>query len=274
MSLKRVSILPQIILFILSAIWIIPIVGILLMSVRPESEIIAGWWKINPFTFTLEAWKVVWHRYPLASAFINSMLVATLSTLLPVLLAPAAAYAYQYLHFPGRKLTLLILVNAFVLPNQVLILPLFRTFRQVGLIDNYWSVILPQTGLAFAWSVFMVKVFLKDFPYSIIEAARIDGSGNIRTFYKIVFPNLTTVISSVAILQFMWSWNDLLMPMLFLRANVTLPPLLARIKGALEPNWDLVAVASIITTLLPILVFIYFQKALGGGATISSGDKG
>lgn len=258
----------------MSALWVIPIIGILLMSVRPESEIMTGWWKIHPFTFTLDAWKVVWQKYPLGSAFINSVIVSGLSTLLPVVLAPAAAYAYQYLRFPGRKLTLLLLVNAFVLPNQILILPLFRIFRQMGLIDNYFSVILPQTGLAFAWSVFMVKVFLKDFPYSIIEAARIDGSGNLRTFFVVVFPNLVTIIASVAILQFMWTWNDLLMPMLFLRENVTLPPLLARIKGALEPNWDLVAVASIITTAIPILIFIYFQKALGGGATIASGDKG
>jgi alpha-glucoside transport system permease protein len=265
---------PLIVLGIISLIWLIPVVGILLMSFRPEIEIISGWWRFRPFTFTLNAWITVWERYKLGPSFFYSVLLAGFSTLIPVFTSSAAAFAYQFLRFPGKKVTLLILVNAFVLPTQVFIVPLIKLWRELGLIDNLLSCIIPFVGRSFAWSVFLIKIYLEQFPGSLIDAAHIDGCNNLRTYWNIVLPNALTPIAAVAILQFMWTWNSLLLPMLFLREKIPLPVMLARIQGTNEPNWDMVAVAAIVTTSVPLAVFLFFQRHFSAGSTISSGGKG
>lgn len=265
---------PVAVLAVLAVIWIIPLAGIVMMSIRPEAETVTGWWVLDPFTFTLDAWGEVWANYPLGDAFLNSVLIAGFATILPVLFAPAAAYAFHYLKFPFRRVLLLILVNAFVVPNQVVIIPLFKLWRELGLIDNYLSVVIPFVGLSFAWSVLLVKNFLSNFPRSLIDAAQVDGCGHLRTYFHIVLPNSLTAMTAVAILQFMWTWNSLLIPMLFLRDNATLPVMLSKISGAYEPNWDQRAVATIITSILPLLIFLVFQRYFSADGKNNSGSKG
>lgn len=255
-------------------VWLAPLAGIILMSIRPEGEITSGWWVVTPFTFTLEAWVTVWENYPLGAALYNSFCVAALATIFPVLFAPAAAYAFQYLHFPFRTALLLILVNAFVVPNQIVIIPLFQLWRELGLIDTYWAVVIPFTGLSFAWAVFLVKSFLANFPRSLIDAAQVDGCGHLRTYFYIVLPNSLTSMAAVAILQFMWVWNSLLLPLLFLREKQTLPMLLSTIAGTYEPNLDQRAVATIITSIVPLVVFLLFQKYFSADGKNKSGAKG
>ena len=124
-----------------------------------------------------------------------------------MLTAPAAAYAFHYLQFPLRRATLIIIINAFVLPQQVVIIPLFRLWREAGLLDNIAAVIIPFVGLSYAWSIFLVKSFLEDFPKDLIEAARIDGCGPINTFTRVILPNLVSPIAACGILQFLWCWT-------------------------------------------------------------------
>lgn len=123
--------------------------------------------------FTLEAWQTVWTKYPLAPAFLSSLKLTGLATLLTVLLAPAAAYAFQFLKFPGRRILLLVIVNSFVLPQQVVIIPLFTLWRDLHMIDNVWAVLIPFVGLSFAWSIFLVQSFLAEFPRELIEASKL-----------------------------------------------------------------------------------------------------
>ncbi|MGI9499822.1 MAG: carbohydrate ABC transporter permease [Geminicoccaceae bacterium] len=265
---------PVVIMAVAALVWLAPLLGIAMMSVRPEGEITSGWWTLSPFTFTLDAWGEVWENYPLWDALVNSFWVAALSTIFPVLFAPAAAYAFHYLKFPFRRALLLILVNAFVVPNQVVIIPLFKLWRELGLIDNYMSVVIPFAGLSFAWAVFLVKNFLNGFPRTLIDAAQLDGCGHLRTYFYIVLPNSLTPMAAVAILQFMWVWNSLLLPMLFLRENTTLPVLLSSISGAYEPNLDQRAVATIITSIVPLLIFLMFQRYFSADGKNQSGAKG
>ncbi len=265
---------PILVMAAAALLWLVPLAGIVMMSIRPEVEITGGWWRLDPFTLSFDAWVKVWESYPLGRAFLNSVLVATMATVIPVLFAPAAAYAFHYLKFPFRRALLLILVNAFVVPNQVVIIPLFKLWRQTGLIDNYLSVVIPFVGLSFAWSVLLVKNFLGNFPRSLIDAAQVDGCGHLRTFFYIVLPNSLTAMAAVAILQFMWTWNSLLIPMLFLRENATLPVMLSTISGAFEPNWDQRAVATIITSILPLVIFLVFQKHFSADGKNRSGSKG
>lgn len=265
---------PTIAMGCCALVWLAPLAGIVLTSVRPEGELTSGWWVLSPFTFTLEAWSTVWVNYRLGAALWNSFAVAILSTIFPVLFAPAAAYAFHYLKFPFRRILFLILVNAFVVPSQIVIIPLFQLWRELGLIDSYWAVVIPFVGLSFAWSVFLVKSFLANFPRSLIDAAQVDGCGHLRTYFYIVLPNSLTSMAAVAILQFMWVWNSLLLPLLFLRENQTLPVLLSTIAGSYEPNLDQRAVATIITSVVPLLVFLVCQRYFSADGKNYSGAKG
>lgn len=267
---------PRWIILLVGAIgclWIVPIIGIVVTSFQTPDSIARGWWHFSQNEWTLNAWRSVWQNYPLAESFWVSAKVTLLATVLTMVTAPAAAYVFHYLRFPLRRPVLILIINAFVLPQQVVIIPMFRLWRDLGLLDNIAAVIIPFVGLSYAWSIFLVKSFLEDFPRELIEAARIDGCGPISTFTKVILPNLLSPIAACGILQFLWCWNSLLLPMLFLRGDVTLTVLLARIAGTYDPNIDQQAVAAIVTAAIPLLVFVLFQKQFAAGNQATSGGK-
>ena len=134
-------------------------------------------------------------------------------------------------------------------------------------------MLIPYVGMSFAWSIFLVKNFLEDFPKELVEAAKIDGSGPLTTFWYVVLPNALSPVFAVGILQFLWTWNALLLPMLYLRTNIPLPVMLARVSGTYEVNWDLRSVAAIVTAIVPLVVFLIFQRQFAAGAETRSGAK-
>ncbi|WDR06428.1 carbohydrate ABC transporter permease [Devosia rhodophyticola] len=257
----------------IALLWMIPLVGVVVTSLRPLTQTTLGWWNPDDFSLTLDAWTTVWTKYPLLDAFWVSVKIAGLSTLIPVILAPMAAYAFQFLKFRFRRVLLILIINAFVLPNQVVVIPLFRLWRELGMIDNIWAVIIPFAGMSFAWAVYLVKNYLEDFPKELIEAAMVDGCGPIARFFHVVLPNSITPIAAVAILQFLWTWNGLLLPVVFLRSDIPLTALLARIQGQYESNWDQMSVAAIVTTVVPLVIFVVFQRFFTAGASTKSGSK-
>ncbi len=258
---------------VIAFIWMIPIIGVIVTSFRPQQDIILGWWRLDNLTFTLSAWIRIWGEYPIAHAFWVTLQLAGIATVSTMLLTPAAAYAFHFLKFRFRRILLIIIINAFVLPQQVVIIPLFQLWRELGLIDNFLAVLIPYVGLSFAWSIFLVKNFLEDFPKELIEAARVDGCGPLSTLWHVVLPNMLTPIFAVGILQFLWTWNALLLPLLYLRTGIPLPVLFARIAGTYDLNWDLRSVAAIITTIVPLIVFLVFQRQFAAGAQTRTGTK-
>ncbi|UXN73262.1 carbohydrate ABC transporter permease [Devosia sp. A8/3-2] len=135
------------------------------------------------------------------------------------------------------------------------------------------AVLIPYVGMSFARSIFLVKNFLEDFPKELIEAAKIDGCSPIKTLQHVVLPNATSPIFAVGVLQFLWSWNALLLPMLYLRSMVPLPVLLTKVSGTYEMNWDLRSVAAIVTTIVPLIVFVVFQRQFAAGSQTRTGAK-
>jgi len=258
---------------LISIVWIIPLLGIVITSIRPEADTVLGWWRLDHIELTLDAWFKVWSKYKLADGFWVSAQLAGIATIGSMLLTPAAAYAFQFLKFPFRRTLLIVIINAFVLPQQVVVIPLFTLWRQMGLIDNLLAVLIPYVGLSFAWSIFLVKNFLEDFPKELVEAGKIDGAGPISSFFYVVLPNTLAPIFALGILQFLFCWNSLLIPLLFLRTEVPLPVVFAQISGMYDPNWDLRAVAAIVTTIVPLIVFLIFQRQFAGGSFTTSGSK-
>jgi ABC-type glycerol-3-phosphate transport system permease component len=258
---------------VIACIWVVPVLGIVATSLRPPSEVQLGWWNLDKVTITFNAWIKVWSQYPLAQSFAFTALLAAIATAGTMLLTPAAAYAFHFLKFPFRRVLLILIINAFVLPQQVVVIPLFILWRDLKMIDNIAAVLIPYVGLSFAWSIFLVKNFLEDFPKELIEAARIDGCGPIKTLLHVVLPNATSPIFAVGVLQFLWTWNALLLPMLYLRSMQPLPVLLTKLAGTYESNWDLRSVAAIVTTIVPLLVFVVFQRQFAAGSQTRTGAK-
>ncbi len=146
----RARFLVTAIVGIVAIIWMIPVIGIIVLSIRPPSEVVLGWWRLDQVTLTLDAWRNVWSKYPLLQSLITTIKLAGLATLASMLLTPAAAYAFHFLKFPFRRTLLIIIINAFVLPQQVVVIPLFQLWRQTGLLDNILAVLIPYVGLSFA----------------------------------------------------------------------------------------------------------------------------
>lgn len=257
----------------IAALWIIPVLGIVIMSIRPTAESALGWWTTQTITFTLDAWRSVWDKYPIVESLWVSFKLTCIATSMTMLLTPAAAYAFHFLKFPLRRTLLIVIINAYVLPQQVVVIPLFQLWRDWGLIDHMAAVLIPYVGLSFAWSVFMVKNFFEDFPKELIEAAKVDGCGPLSTFFYVVLPNSLASIFAIGILQFLWTWNSLLLPLLYLRSKVPLPVLFAQISGTYDSNWNLRAVAAIVTTLVPLIIFVLFQRQFASGSMSRSGSK-
>ncbi len=221
---------------VVAFVWVIPIIGIVVTSLRPAGSSALGWWRFENLDLTFDAvWIRVPDKYPLAQSLWVTVQTAGIATLCHNDPTPAAAYRlpfftislchaadpdHQRLHVP---------------PQQVVIIPLFTLWRDMGLIDNILSVLIPYARpLLRLRSIFLVKNFFEDFPYELIEAAKVDGCGPLSTFRHIVLPNSLSPIFAVGILQFLWTWNALLLPMLFLRSNIPLPVLLARISGSYD----------------------------------------
>jgi len=262
-----------IVVALISMVWIVPLLGIVITSIRPSPDTVLGWWRLDHIQFTLDAWFRVWDKYKLFDAFVVTAKLAGIATIGSMILTPAAAYAFQFLNFPFRRTLLIIIINAFVLPAQVVVIPLFTLWRQMGLINNIASVLIPYVGLSFAWSIYLVKNFLEDFPKELVEAGKIDGCGPIANFFHVVLPNSLSPIFAVGILQFLFCWNSLLIPLLFLRTEAPLPVIFAQISGTYDSNWDLRAVAAIVTTIVPLIIFLVFQRQFAGGSLTTSGSK-
>ena len=145
---------------VIATIWVIPVFGIVITSIRPPSEVALGWWRLDHVSFTLDAWIRVWSEYPLAQSFWFTGMLAAIATLGTMLMAPIAAYAFHFLNFRFRRVLLILIINAFVLPQQVVVIPLFTLWRDLKMIDNIAAVLIPYVGLSFAWSIFLVKNIL------------------------------------------------------------------------------------------------------------------
>ncbi len=258
--MKRKPLWPVPILYVIMLVWIIPVVGILVMSVRPSVEIMRGWWVMKPFTITIENYIKVWNRFNLGRALMASMAISISSTVIPIFLSSSAAYAFHFLNFPGRRMMLLVFINAFILPHQVLVIPLMKLWRLSGLMDNLISCVVPFVGLSFAWSIYYFKTFLNGFPTDLIDASRIDGCSQFRIYWNMVIPNTLTALASIGILQFIWTWNSLLFPLIFLRQNIPITVALTRAKGEYDPNWEQLSAGTVIAIAIPLLVFIVLQR--------------
>ena len=200
----------------------------------------------------------------------NTVFMAVMAMLLTCITASMAGYALAKKRFPGRKLVFSIMICAMALPKQVILIPLLKEMSFFNLHDNIWSVILPTVGWPFG--VFLMKQFSETIPGEMLEAARIDGAGEVRTFVKIVLPMVTPGIGALAIFTFINSWNDYFLQLIMLnsRNNLTISLGIAKLQAEMSNDFGLIMAGAALAAIPIIAVFLMFQKYFTQGIAMGA----
>ena len=280
---------------IIAVLWTIPTFGLFISSFRPAELIrTTGWWTIfaNP-GFTLENYRDVLFSSSgsspqLGAYIVNSIAIALLATIIPLVFASMAAYAFAWMRFRGVGVLFIIIFALQIIPLQMALVPVLQIFStvlrpmQAWLHDvipiipeqNYLPLWIAHSMFALPLAIFLLHNFISEIPADVIEAARVDGATHGQIFFRIVLPLAVPAIASFAIFQFIWVWNDLLVALIFSGGTQDVAPLtqrLAELTGTRGQDWQLLTAAAFISIVIPLIVFFslqrYFVRGLLAGST-------
>jgi alpha-glucoside transport system permease protein len=347
-SMKRGSVIVNLVLIFICFVWLIPTVGLLVSSFRTPGDIqLSGWWTVVPHpdqvkasempipsgldtngvmtiegatgTFeqfragikTADGRQVIWvgnkragrieiqqqqltantnftldnyghvltgKDYELKSAdgsvqvvrgddmsgaFINSLVVAIPSTLIPILVAAFAAYGFAWMRFPARAVLFTLVVAMLAVPLQIALVPILRDYVTLGLNGTFLAVWLAHTGFGLALAIFLLYNYISELPRDLMESAFIDGASHFQTFWRLIMPLSVPALAAFAIFQFLWVWNDYLVALIFIGAKSdtqVVTQRLAEIVGSRGDDWHLLTAGAFISMLLPLFVFFALQR--------------
>jgi alpha-glucoside transport system permease protein len=251
---------------LIAVLWSIPTFGLFISSFRPPSLIAStGWWTglVPPWQFTIQNYQAVIQGQGFGQAFLNSLIIAIPGTILPIAFGSFAAYAFAWMKFPGRDFFFLLIVAMLVIPNQIALAPILNIFTSIGLTGQYASVWIVHTAFGLPFAIFLLRNFFAALPKDLIESAKIDGASSFRTFWSLILPLSVPALASLAIFQFMWVWNDLLIALIFLGGSADKAPLtlaVANLVGSYGENYQLLTAAAFISMALPLVVFFALQR--------------
>jgi multiple sugar transport system permease protein len=237
-----------------------PLLWMLSVSFMPQGQASSFPPPLLPHGPTLDAYRQLFAMEGMARSFFNSMLLAGLATLLSLSFNVTAGYAFAKLRFRGRDRVFQMLLGALVIPGQVAMIPLFLMLKYMGLVNTYVGVLVPSFASVFA--IFLVRQYALSIPDELLEAARIDGAGELRTFLSIVLPGLAPILVTLAVFSFLGSWNDFLWPLIMLSNErlQTLPVTVASLAREHPFDQELMMAGSVITLLPVLVVFLMLQR--------------
>jgi alpha-glucoside transport system permease protein len=267
----------HIIIVLISVFWLLPTVTLLFTSVRSIQDISTSiWWTIlwTPHQFTLDNYRSVLNAagsIGMGQAFLNSVIITVPATIFPILVGAGAAYGFAWLRFPLRNTLFLLLVALQIIPLQMLIIPLLKIFTSWGINGNYPALWIAHTAFGLPLIIYIMRNFMSGIPYDLLESGRIDGAGDVGIFWRIILPLTTPAIAAVAIFQFMWVWNDLLVALVFAGPSTAPMTVIVRtLIGQFGQGWHLMTAAAFISMALPLVIFFSLQRYFVTGLTAGS----
>jgi alpha-glucoside transport system permease protein len=256
-------------------IWFTPILGLLINSLRPPAEISSsGWWTVfvEPL-LTGFNYQQAMSISRVDESILTSLAIAVPTTIITTLLSAIGAFAFTRMPFRGQVFLSLVLVALLVVPPQVTLVPILRVYSAAGLQGMVPAVWLYQVGFTIPFGIFLLRGFFASIPGDIFEAAEIDGAGTLKMFTTIALPLAGPVLAALAIMSFLWSWNDLLIPLLFLGGSDLSQPITVQVAGMVQTTGqgeNLLMASTFVSVLLPLAILIglqrYFVRGVLGGA--------
>jgi multiple sugar transport system permease protein len=265
--MKRITagkVIQYVLAYAFAVIWIVPFLGVVVTSVSPFAEVVRGWWNVNPANMSLRNYAGAWAHstMPIGRGMANSLIVTVPATIVPMLLGSMAAYGFLRFRFPLRNAMFVAIILLLAIPQHMVAVPLFQILNGLGLINSYLGLIIAHCAWGMPWIVLFLRGYFSTLPPEVEESARIDGAGTMKTFFRVVLPMSWPGLASVFALQFTWVWNDFFLALITiyhpdrLVATQRIPLL----RGQYHVDWGILTSAAVLTTLVPLLVFILLQK--------------
>jgi multiple sugar transport system permease protein len=243
-----------------AVITLIPVAWMILTALKTPAEVAADPPTWIPKTLRWANFSDAWNFAPFGRYLLNSLIMAGGIALVQVVTSALAAYAFARLRFPGRNLLFYIYLGTLIIPPQVTVIPQFLIVRELGWVDTYEGLIIPQAFTAFG--VFLLRQFFLGIPFELEEAARIDGASRWACFWRIILPLSGPALASLAIFAFMFHWNNLLWPLIVSNTDKTIPIVvgLTRFQGEHGTDWQLLMAASVLATLPVLAAYFAAQR--------------
>lgn len=259
-------------------VWSIPTLALFISSFRDPTEIASnGWWNAitNPFDLTFSNYETVMDQRGMGRAFVNSLIIAVPSTVLVLLVASMAAYAFAWMSFPARNSLFLIMVGLLVVPLQMTLIPVLRLYTHLEVdteipilggrifgVGSYPGIWLAHTAFGLPFAIFLLRNFFASIPRELMESAYLDGASDVRVFFRIILPLSVPALAALAIFQFLWVWNDLLVALTLL-SNPDLAPMTLNITNLVSSfgsSYQLLTAAAFLSMVVPLIIFFALQR--------------
>ncbi|MDB5052209.1 MAG: sugar transporter ATP-binding protein [Bacilli bacterium] len=264
--MKSNNLLSTIVLWTIGILFLLPIYWLLVSSLKSDAEITRFPPTFFPKTLVWQNYPDIWSRLKIGITFTNSLIVAVPTVALTVIFSSMAGYAFSKKRFLGRDVMFTGLVATMIVPPTVLLLPLFFIITKLGMFDSLLSLIVPFSVTVFA--IFFTKQYIDDIPDEMLEAAKMDGSSDVRTFIQIVIPLIRPALTALVIIDFVQNWNSFTMPLVMLQSEskFTLPLKLALMaQDTISVPWSKILAANAIALMPALAVFLVLQREFING---------
>jgi alpha-glucoside transport system permease protein len=253
----------HLVLALIGVLWLVPTLGLVVTSIlAPGNFTEFGWWKIfsKPSLATLENYRGIFHNGPITHSLWVTAQIAIGGTVLPIIIAALAAYAFAWLEFPGRDWLFIVVIALLVVPLQMALIPIFSLYNSLHIFDTVLSLVLFHTAFGLPFAIFLLRNFFVGIPKDVLESARIDGASEARIFLRLILPLGLPANASLAIFQFLWTWNDLIVALTFGRDTQPITVAIFSQLGEFGSNIEIIAPAAFISLVVPLAVFFAFQR--------------
>lgn len=276
-------VLLTIILGVISLLWIFPSLGLVITSFRTKADAdSSGWWTVftAPFQqdWTLSNFTQAWESLNVSTYFFNSLAVVIPATVLPIMFAATAAYAFTFFDFKFKEAYFALILALMVIPVQAVTIPILQLFvwikdtTGIEIIGQFPAAWIVHATFALPLAIYILRNYMQTLPLALVEAARVDGASHFQIFWRLIVPMSVPALASFAIFQFLWVWNDFYVAYVFIQQgpNAVLTQGLYNLLGQYAQGWQQVAAGSLLVIIVPVIIFFalqrYFVRGLTAGA--------